>query len=305
MAPLTGAQPSATSAATARLRDGRTLAYDGWGPPHGPLVFGFHGGGLSRLAHYGDAPDRAGVRLVMPDRPGFGLSDDHPGGTLLDWAADVGELADELGAERFAVFGVSAGGPPALACAYSAARRVAAAGVVSGVGPYQDEPELAPFLDDDRRALVELARSDPEAALDEIRRQCEDEVELLATNPEALLGAWPPGTPESDRETMAAPEIRMRFLAAFRESASRGPEGCVHETVLHYAQPWGFRLQDVTVPVHVWHGERDPFVPVEAARLLGRRIPGATLTVYPGEGHAVDYRHIEEILRTLTAALAA
>jgi pimeloyl-ACP methyl ester carboxylesterase len=114
-----------------------------------------------------------------------------------------------------------------------------------------------------------------------------------------MLDDWPSGTPESDRATMADPAIRARFLAAFRESAARGPEGCVEETLLHYLRPWGFRVQDVRVPVLLWHGERDPFVPLAVARLLAERIPDATLTVYPGEGHAVDYGHIDEILGPL------
>jgi pimeloyl-ACP methyl ester carboxylesterase len=288
---------------TTRMRDGRIVGYGRWGDEDGPLVLGFHGGGLCRLAHYGDeAPARAGVALVMPDRPGFGLSDANPEGTLLDWARDVGELADQLGARRFAVFGVSAGGPGAVACGYLLPERVAAVALVSAVGPYLDEPELGPFLDEKRRALVERARSDPEAALSQIRAECEREVELLAQTPELILDEWPPGTPESDRQTISAPEIRRRFLAAFRESASRGPSGCVHETLLNYARPWGFSVGHVRVPVHIWHGAQDTFVPVEVARLLARRIEGARLHVFEGEGHAVDYRHIDEILATLASA---
>ncbi len=290
--------------ASIRLADGRTLSYGVWGPADGALVFGFHGGGLSRLQHYGgEAPRRAGVRLVLPDRPGCGRSDPRPAGTLLDFAHDVEELADRLGVDRFAVFGVSAGGPSALACGYALGERVAAVGLVSAVGPYVDEPALLPLLSADRRSLVELALRDPQAAEAEARRECEEEAAALAGSPDELLEAWPPGTPDSDRELMADPDIRARFLAAFRETAARGASGVLYDTLLHYVRPWGFRPEDVRVPVHVWHGDADPFVPVESARLLAGRIPGATLTVYPGEGHTVDYRHIGEILGELADAL--
>jgi pimeloyl-ACP methyl ester carboxylesterase len=285
---------------TIHLSDGRALAYGTWGPPDGVPVFGFHGGGLSRLQHYGDeSPAAAGVRLVMPDRPGCGRSDPHLAGSLLDYARDVRELADQLGVERFAVFGVSAGGPSALACGYALPYRVAAVGLVSAVGPYVDEPELIPYLRREGRELVELAVRDPAAAEAAARRRCEEEVASIAQDPEGLLDTWPPGTPDSDRELMADPAIRSRFLAAFRETAVRGVEGILYDTLLHYVRSWGFRAGDVRVPVRIWHGDRDPFVSVEVARLMARRIPGATLTEYPGEGHAVDYGHIGEILATM------
>ncbi|HEU5065220.1 MAG TPA: alpha/beta hydrolase [Gaiellaceae bacterium] len=295
--------PGATSTSSnneLRLGDGRILGYGEWGARDGPLVLGFHGGGLSRLAHYGDeAPSRAGLRLVLPDRPGFGLSDRRPDGSLLDWARDVGEFATLLGAKRFAVFGASAGGPGALACGYLLPDRVAAVGVVCGVGPYQDEPELAHFLEKKRQALVELARSDPDAALARIRDDCEAGVE----NAEALLDDWPPGTPDSDRRVMADAAIRARFVAALRESVARGPAGCVDETLRNYARAWGFALSAIQVPVHIWHGGRDRIVPVQVAELLADRIEGATLHVFPEEGHAIDYPHIDEILSRLGEAV--
>jgi pimeloyl-ACP methyl ester carboxylesterase len=148
-------------ARTLRLRDGRTLGCGIWGSPSGIPVLGFHGTGTSRLFHYGDeVPRAAGVRLVLPDRPGFGLSDPHMSGTLLDWAQDVEELANSLQFHRFAVFGVSGGGPPALACGLALPNRVAAVGLVSAVGPCQDEPTLIPYLPERRRQLAELAPRD-------------------------------------------------------------------------------------------------------------------------------------------------
>src|SRR4051812_20122912 len=78
-----------------RLKDGRALGYSTWGPRDGFPVFGFHGTPNSRLVHFGpEIPRRAEVYLVLPDRPGFGLSDPRDGRTLLDWPLDVVELAN-------------------------------------------------------------------------------------------------------------------------------------------------------------------------------------------------------------------
>ena len=295
---------STSSSNELRLPDGRILSYGEWGAPDGPLVLGFHGGGLSRLAHYGnEAPKRAGIRLVMPDRPGFGRSDPDPDGTLLDLARDAAELATKLGAARFAVFGASAGGPGALACGFLLPERVAAIGVACGVGPARDEPELLPSLPRQRQELVELARVDLGAARAQVAADAAAHVEAVAANAEALVDEFPPGTPDSDREVMADPAVRSRFLAALRESAARGPDAIVQETLRNYVLPWGFDLREIRVPVHIWHGVADTIVPPEAARLLARRIEGATLHLFAGEGHSVDYLHVDEILTTLAAAL--
>ena len=105
---------------TLLLRNGRKLAYAEYGDPDGCPVMLFHGNPSSRLS-WGlipGSPFRPHVRLIAPDRPGFGRSDFQPGRRLLDWPDDVCELADALELNRFAVLGVSGGGPATLACAW-------------------------------------------------------------------------------------------------------------------------------------------------------------------------------------------
>ena len=50
--------------------------------------------------------------MIVPDRPGFGLSDFQEDRTYLDWPEDVRELADQLGIDRFAVLGCAVEVPP-------------------------------------------------------------------------------------------------------------------------------------------------------------------------------------------------
>src|SRR5690348_13780754 len=60
-----------------QLRDGRWLGYLDYGDPNGMPIFCFHGTPGSRLAHLADDDLLKGlhIRLIVPDRPGFGLSD--------------------------------------------------------------------------------------------------------------------------------------------------------------------------------------------------------------------------------------
>src|SRR6476661_8334701 len=116
-----------------RLLDGRTLSYLQVGVPTGPAVFHFHGHGSSRLEALmlEGAALRLGLRVIALDRPGIGRSDQRIGDRLLDWPSDVAAAADQLGINKFAVQGMSAGGPYALACAHLIAARLTACSLVS------------------------------------------------------------------------------------------------------------------------------------------------------------------------------
>ncbi len=126
-----------------KLRDGRWLGYLDFGDPDGAPVILCHGTPGSRLDFLYDEEmlKDLHIRAIVPDRPGYGLSDFQRHRRLLDWPADVEQLADHLGLERFAVLGVSGGGPHAAACAYAIPHRLTRVGLISSAAPL----ELAPL----------------------------------------------------------------------------------------------------------------------------------------------------------------
>src|SRR4051812_15328069 len=89
-----------------------------WGPPPQPRR-----GPLAPLLEMAAA---RGMRLVTYARPGYGDSTPQPWRDVAAAAADVAELADALGIERFVTLGASGGGPHALACAALLPDRVTA-----------------------------------------------------------------------------------------------------------------------------------------------------------------------------------
>jgi pimeloyl-ACP methyl ester carboxylesterase len=124
---------------TIRLKDGRLLGYAEYGAPEGKPVFYCHGFPSSRLdwpIFDSDAiATRLNARIIAADRPGTGLSDFKSGRQILDWPDDVIELADALQVDRFAMLGISGGGPYAEACALKIPRRLTATAIVCGMGP--------------------------------------------------------------------------------------------------------------------------------------------------------------------------
>lgn len=280
----------AGTTATARLGDGRRLAYCEFGDSDGTPVFVFHGGVGSRGFGllFDEAADRLGVRIVSPDRPGYGRSDPQPERTLLGWPADVGALADELGLGRFAVLGVSGGGPYAAACAYSLPDRLTAAALVSSVGPPGSPKPLG------LRVFMTLTRAVPSLPKLPIGRL----LRRARNDPDAAIERRASGAAEPEA-AMHHGEAGRMLNASTAEAGRQGASAAAHEIAV-LARPWGFDLADIAVPVGVWHGTLDQTVPVATAEYFADAIPDARITVHDDAGHlSLPVGYAEEILASL------
>ena len=89
---------------TILLPDKRQLGYAEYGVGNGFPVFMFHGNPGSRLSwgYFPDCPFIGGIRIIAPDRPGYGLSD-FKENAIESWPDDICKLADHLGIEKFSV----------------------------------------------------------------------------------------------------------------------------------------------------------------------------------------------------------
>lgn len=279
-----------------QLADGRMLGYAEFGPSSGLPLFLFHGLPGSRLAVEEMWPmEPTAVRVIAPDRPGAGLSTFQPGRRLLDWASDVGELADALGLERFLVAGFSGGGAHALAVAHELPEKVIAVGSIGGTGPF-DSPDVLKGMNRVNRLVFWLARTAPAAlwlvAAPHARQLKRDPARVLERTVQDK------NLPEADREVMTRPDFQRLMVASASEAFRQGVRGFIQEAHIT-VEPWGFEPATLKPPVRIWHGERDANVPVAMAQHLAARIPGSRLTIYPGEGHLIVPGHWDEILAAL------
>lgn len=280
------------------LRDGRRLGYAEWGSrsPGAATVLYFHGamGSPMRRCAATDAALRTlGLRYVMVHRPGFGASDPRPGRTLADWPGDVAQLADALRMERFAVLGVSAGGPYAAACARELGERVTAAAIVSGLTPVR-----APGALDDSPWIGALAvrglLRHPGAA----RAVLGTLVHGVRAHPRLLVAGLAARNGRADAAVLADPEARSIFVESFLAATERGVAPMVDDFVLA-AGDWGFAPADVRRPVHLWHGVNDTTVPVAQAYALAAALPDCRPAFAPDEGHFFFRSRMLEILGAL------
>jgi pimeloyl-ACP methyl ester carboxylesterase len=244
-----------------------------------------------------EAALRLDVRLIAPDRPGYGQSDYQPVRRITDWPGDVLELADALSLDRFAVLGISGGGPYAVACAAALTDRVTAVGIVGGLGR-TDIAGHAARMNPFARSSFSLARHCPRLS-QLVNRGL---APALRNSPHWMLKLLSGNLPPPDRKVLSDAGTFAIFADAFREAFHQGGRGAALDLIL-YAQPWETALQSIRAPCHLWHGEQDTTVPVEMGRWLAQALPGCRAN-FPGEdGHfSLPVNRIEEILRVLAAA---
>jgi pimeloyl-ACP methyl ester carboxylesterase len=277
------------------LSDGRSLAYAEYGDPHGQPVFFFHGMPGSRLFRPPDnITERAGVRLITTDRPGYGRSTYQSGRGFLDWPGDIAQLADRLGLQKFAVTGHSGGGPYVAACAYTLPERVTAAAVLSGAGPV-GSPGSTDGMNATNKMGLRLGRFIPwplwQALIWVFYHPRVDDPSKLY---ECDDGKRPP----ADDEQLQKSEVRKACILSEVEAFRPGLRGLAWDARL-LTRPWGFPLEDIRIPYHLWHGTQDDQASLAMARHVAGIIPTSKITVCENEAHLLLFPHWKEILTQL------
>ncbi|MBA2743983.1 MAG: alpha/beta hydrolase [Chthoniobacterales bacterium] len=276
---------------------GVNIAYDEYGDPRGTPVIFCHGWPSSRsMAELTDAAARElGVRIISPDRPGISGSTFVAGRELLDWPPIVRALASHLSLDRFRLLAISGGAPYAYATARALPHMVDAVAIVSG----------APLIADrqDRSGLLRLYRW--MLTLHTIRPGL---LRILFHAARPFASTRPPLRlrPLLLKLLQPCDAAVLRDSAAFEacfESARRAWRGSARGVIADaeiYAKPWGFRLEQVEVPVRLWHGRKDRTFSFKLAEEVAAELPNCKLRIIDGAGHySLPIRHIADILRDL------
>ena len=282
-----------------QLEGGAVVAFQEYGDANGvPVVF-CHGWPSScTMAQLTDEPARElGVRIISPDRPGISGSSLQPNRKLADWPRMIEGVLDHLGIGEFRVLGISGGAPYAYATAATMPERIRAIAVVGGAIPMaelEDRTGLLPLY----RWMLSLYRSRPQL----LRRLFSMAQPILAVRPPVRLRPLllkmlmlRPCDAESLRDTAAFEAIFESQRRAWRGSA----EGVMADAQI-YAQPWGFSLEDISVPVRLWHGTQDRAFSVRLAEEVAERLPNCKARFIADAGHySLPIRHMREILADL------
>lgn len=275
----------------------RRIGFAEFGAPQGRAVFWLHGTPGARRQIPTEArvyAEHHNIRLIGVDRPGIGASTPHQYETILAFADDLRTIADTLGIDKMAVVGLSGGGPYTLACAAGLPDRVVAAGVLGGVAPMRGPDAISGGLMRLGSAVAPLLQ------VGGTPLRLGASLLIRAARPVAspALDLYGLLSPRADRHLLARPEFKAMFLDDLL-NGSRKQLAAPFADVIAFARDWGFRLDEVKVPVRWWHGDHDHIVPFSHGEHVVSRLPDAKLLHLPGESHLAGLGRGEEILSTL------
>ena len=103
--------------------------------------------------------------------------------------------------------------------------------------------------------------------------------------------------PKPTGRLLVRPEFKAMFLDDLLDG-SRKQLAAPFADVVVFARDWGFRLEQVKIPVRWWHGDADHIVPFAHGQHVVDRLPDAELHL-PGESHLAGLGRAEEILHTM------
>ena len=248
---------------------------------------------MAELAH--DAACALGVRIISPDRPGIRDSQFQPNRRLIDWPPFLNEIADRLGIERFRMLAISGGAPYAYASAWMTPERIEKIAVVSGAPPLDKITDPDGLLPIHRRMLA-LRASRP-GLLKPLFYLARPFVAMrmpIRLRP-LLLKFLQPCDANVLSESRAFDVCFESARQAWRSSAN----GVMTDAEI-YAAPWGFPLEEVRVPIALWHGTKDRTFAPRLAENVAVRLPNCEFHLIEGAGHySLPIRYIHEVLTDL------
>jgi pimeloyl-ACP methyl ester carboxylesterase len=272
-----------TSISTLVTESGRRIRIHEAGHPDGEPILVHNGSPGSRLLYHlwvEDALSRR-IRLISYDRPGYGGSTPHPNRTVASAADDVATIAQGLGLDRLSVWGLSGGGPHALACAALLPDLVIAAAVLASPAPYLVDG-LNWFAEMGEGKVVEF-----KAALegrDPLTRYLEAVAAgLLAAEPNTLVQLMGSLLSAVDSEVLTE-DFATYLYNSNREGLADRLDGWIDDDIA-FTKFWGFELDRIRIPVLLLHGRQDQFIPFSHGEWLASKITNVDARLSADDGH--------------------
>jgi pimeloyl-ACP methyl ester carboxylesterase len=265
-------------------RQGTKLAFHEYGDPRGRPLFFYHGTGSHIHGMLLHKPGlKHGFRIIAPDRPGVAQSDFRHGWTILEYAQNMADLADELGIHTFGAIGISGGGPALMASAFAIPDRLCCVVDLACAMPLYQDPEMARHLGAMDRLYAELGTHLP-LKLFEIPFSLLGIMQKVMKSPKSFAKMFDSSLCPADKELFKHPDLQYLIMRDFQELFRHGAEGPAYDAQTVYKE-WGFNLADIDIHMEVYQGTEDIFIPQQFSEYLAHTAKDVHLNLIEGQGH--------------------
>lgn len=259
------------------------IHYNEAGPADAPVIVLLHGGGPGATGWSNYNPNiesiaSAGFRVIAPDLPGWGQSDEVDFATY-DQVTAVCELLDALGIDKAAFVGNSMGGHISLRMAIEHPGRVTH--LITMGAPIQMKPILFGAGGGPSEGLKIMSQGYSDYSPEFMERL----VEVMVYDKARFA------TPELCEQRAAAVAKRPEHVANVAKAAPRAP-----------ITKWVdlSRIPEITAPSLLIHGRDDRVVTFESALWLAANIPDSRAHIINRCGHWAQLEHADEFNRLVT-----
>lgn len=278
------------------LPDNRKLGFAEFGSPNGFPILYCHGSQSSRLEMHYDLSfaEKHQLRIITVDRPGHGISDFNPNGTILSFAKDLKLLTENLELTAYSVVGMSAGAPFALGFAYLFPENIKHIAIISGFAPLTSHSKKA--LSKEVKTMLGLAKSMPFL----LKLLLKIQSKQLAKNPKKALVNFLKIMSDPDQVVLQNQQVMDVIETMFKETFRNGSQGVAHEISNILVRDWGFQLNEIESEITFWQGKEDKNVPYQWAEIMNNSCKSSELHLIENKGHLIIFDHAEEIFSKLT-----
>lgn len=127
---------------------------------------------------------------------------------------------------------------------------------------------------------IKLFLDDPAAARE---KSVQDRRDVLLRTPETVHTGLASLLSPADAAVLSY-EMASFFVSSAKDGLAPGDQGWWDDACAHMA-PWGFEFDAIRIPVQLWHGAQDQFVPFQHGQWLAARIPGVDAHLTEVDGH--------------------
>lgn len=261
-----------TEDSSIQLKDGRTLSYCIYGPKDGfPLIM-HHTieGSRKQIPLEVDILFQYGIRVIIPDRPGYGKSTYAESRLLHDWPKDLNELLSHLSIERFSLMGQQFGAEYALVSSQHFTDRVVSTHLVSMSAPPEIVPSATSHFSFTRAATI-LAHKAPKA----LRKVIHFASQKYQHRPRDFMKQVMIFQSEKDQHFFSNDAYINHSFSAWLEGSKATQCLMAVKELQIISSPWNIDFKAISSPVHIWHSQNDPQAPYNAVEQLLPYFPTA------------------------------